>query len=185
MIYLIRHALDDERYVGSWSNVSILESEKEKVKSQAKYIKENLQVTDIYTSDIKRSVQTAEIIGKYLNKEVIKDKNLREQNKGYLTGKEKAKLSKEELEQLNNQKIDTIFEGGESLEEVYKRIKRYIPTLAKLKDNTLIVTHRGVINMLYYIMNDIPLDMQKKRFNVKHLSIHELDIDKKMIRRIK
>ena len=42
MIYLIRHAKDDDRYVGSWSNASILDSEITKVKAQAHYIKNNL-----------------------------------------------------------------------------------------------------------------------------------------------
>ena len=52
MLYLLRHALDDEKYVGSWSDVSILKSEEEKVKLQAKYIKDNLKITNIYSSDI-------------------------------------------------------------------------------------------------------------------------------------
>ena len=38
--------------------------------------------------------------------------------------------------------------------------------------------------MLYYILNDIPLDMNKERFNVDYASLHELDINKKLIRRI-
>ena len=82
MLYLLRHALDDEKYVGSWSDVSILKSEEEKVKLQAKYIKDNLKITNIYSSDIKRAQQTAEIVAKELNKKVLLDKNLREQNKG-------------------------------------------------------------------------------------------------------
>ena len=57
--------------------------------------------------------------------------------------------------------------------------------MSKYEDNSLVVTHRGVINVFYYLFNSIPLDMEKKRFNVDHLSIHEVDIDKKIIRRIK
>ena len=34
------------------------------------------------------------------------------------------------------------------------------------KDNSLIVTHRGVINMLYYYLNKDPLTMDKKKYNV-------------------
>ena len=43
-------------------------------------------------------------------------------------------------------------------------------------DNTLLVTHRGVINMFYYLLNNEKLDMNKKRFNVDHASIHKLDL---------
>lgn len=185
MIYLIRHAKDDENYVGSWSDKEILEEEHENVKKQAKYIKEKLNITNIYSSDIKRAKQTAEIIADILEKDVILDKNLREQNKGTLTGKLKSTLTKEEAYLLKNQKIDTIFEDGESLIDLYNRIKEFLKEMKNYEDNSLIVTHRGVINMIYYIFNDIPLDMDKKRFNVDHLSIHELDLDNKEIRRIK
>ena len=185
MLYLIRHAMDDESYVGSWSNVEILESEKNKVSKQGRYIKDNLNISKIYSSDIKRAYQTAEIIGEELNLEVQIDKNLREQNKGTLTGKLKSTLSKEEKNLLENQKIDTVFPKGETLIDLYNRIKKYLEEIEKYEDNSLIVTHRGVINMIYYILNEIPLDMNKKRFDVDHLSIHELDIKNKLIRRIK
>ena len=119
MIYLIRHAKDDENYVGSWSDASILDSEKEKVKEQAKFIKDNLNITNIYSSDIKRAKETAEIIGEELKLPIKIDANLREQNKGVLTGKLKASLSKEESNLLNNQQIDTVFEEGESLQNLW------------------------------------------------------------------
>lgn len=185
MLYLIRHAMDDESYVGSWSDVEILESEKEKVKKLGEYIKDNLNISRIYSSDIRRAYQTAEIIAKELNMEVHIDKNLREQNKGTLTGKLKSTLSKKDKELLENQQIDTLFPEGETLIDLYNRIKSYLKEIKKYEDNSLIVTHRGVINMIYYILNDIPLDMDKKRFDVDHLSIHELDINNKVIRRIK
>lgn len=185
MIYLIRHAKDDERYVGSWSNASILDSEITKVKAQAHYIKDNLNITNIYSSDIKRAKETAEIIGEELKLPIKIDANLREQNKGVLTGKLKASLSKEESNLLNNQQIDTVFEDGESLQDLYSRVKNYLKEMSKYEDNSLVVTHRGVINVFYYLFNSIPLDMEKKRFNVDHLSIHAVDIDKKIIRRIK
>ncbi len=185
MLYLIRHAMDDESYVGSWSDVEILESEKEKVKKLGEYIKDNLNISRIYSSDIRRAYQTAEIIAKELNMEVHIDKNLREQNKGTLTGKLKSTLSKKDKELLENQQIDTLFPEGETLNDLYNRIKSYLKEIKKYEDNSLIVTHRGVINMIYYILNDIPLDMDKKRFDVDHLSIHELDINNKVIRRIK
>jgi broad specificity phosphatase PhoE len=54
-----------------------------------------------------------------------------------------------------------------------------------IDDDTLIITHRGVINMFYYIFNDINLDMDKKKFDVTHGSIHEIDLKNKKIRRIK
>ena len=185
MLYLLRHAEDDERYVGSWSDASILEKEKERVRQQGIYIKNNLNITNIYSSDIKRAMETAEIVGDILNIKVKKDKNLREQNKGILTGKFKETLNEEEHNLLENQQIDTLFPKGETLQDLYNRIILYLDEMKKYEENSLVVTHRGVINAIYYYFNNIPLDMDKKKFDVGHLSIHELDIDNKLIRRIK
>lgn len=71
---------------------------------------------------------------------------------------------------------------GESMIDLYKRMKLFLNTLNE--DNVLLITHRGVINMFYYILNDIFVDMNKEKFNVEHGSIHEMNIDKKLIRRI-
>ena len=72
---------------------------------------------------------------------------------------------------------------GESMMDLYKRISNLLHELQEL-DDTLIVTHRGIINMLYFLLNDIDVDMDKKQFNVTHASIHEADIKEKVIRRI-
>lgn len=185
MLYFLRHALDDERYVGSWSDVGILESEKENVKQTGLYIRNNIPIKNIISSDIVRAKQTAEIIGNELKLPVALDQNLREQNKGTLTGRLRESLTPEERILIDHQQIDTKYQNGETLLDVYKRIKAYLDTINKYPDNTLIVTHRGVINMIYYILEDIPLDMDKKRFSCSHLSLHEYDINKRLIRRIK
>ena len=185
MLYFVRHALDDERFVGSWSDVSILDSEIPLVKSRAQFIKENLEVKRIVSSDIRRAMETALIIAKEIGLEVEVDPNLREQNKGILTGRLRSSLMASERFLLEHQEIDTVFPCGESLLEVYQRIKDYLEVLNTFEDGTLFVTHRGVINMIYYILTETPLDMEKSRFDVSHLSIHEWDILKRKIRRIK
>lgn len=185
MIYFLRHALDDEAYVGSWSSVSILDNEKEKVEKLGLYIRDNIPIKKIISSDITRAKETAEIVGSKLLLPVTLDNNLREQNKGTITGKLKSTLTDEEKKLLDYQQIDTKFPEGETLLDVYKRIKKYLERINEFEDKSLIVTHRGVINMIYYILEDIPLDMNKKRFGVDHLSLHEYDVEKKLIRRIK
>ena len=66
--------------------------------------------------------------------------------------------------------------------DLYKRIERLLPWILK-QDKTLIITHRGVINMLYYILKNIELDMNKTQFDVTYASVHELDPVKKIIKR--
>ena len=185
MVYLMRHGLDDERYVGGWSDAPIIEEGKNKIKNNALWIKNNLKIKKIITSDIKRAVETSNIVGDILNIKVEKSSLLREQNKGKLNGKLKETLSVKEKNLVMNQEIDTIFPEGESLINLYQRIESNMDYFEDIEDDTLIITHRGVINMFYYIFNNIDLDMDKKKFDVTHGSIHEIDFKNKKIRRIK
>lgn len=68
--------------------------------------------------------------------------------------------------------------------DLYRRMKESIEYMNQLTDQTLIVTHRGVINMVYYILNNIPLDMDKKKFAVTHASLHEYNKNNKSIRKV-
>ena len=184
MIYLLSHGLDDESYIGGWSNIDLTHEGLKQVEKTRDYIVDNkLFINKIISSDIKRAQTTANIVNEKLNVDITFDKVLRELDKGIYTGIKKTLLSDKELKDINNYTIYDSYPNGESMYDLYNRIKILMCTL-KNKDNTLIVTHRGVINMIYYILNDIKLDTDKERFNVTHASLHELDINKKLIRRI-
>lgn len=185
MIYLIRHGKDDKNYIGGWSNISLTDKGKKKIEKNSYWVKDNLKIKKIISSDIKRAEETAKIISSILNIDYKLSSFLREQNKGLLNGKLKENLTEKEKELINYQTIDTLFPNGERLTDLYKRIKNNMEYFKNIEDNTLIVTHRGVINMFYYIFNDIPLDMDKKRFNVKFGSIHEINFNNRTIKRIK
>lgn len=184
MIYLLRHGLDDERYIGGWSEGDLIGGGYEQVIKTAKFIQEHqLPIKQIYTSDVKRAITTAKIVSSHLNLPIIYDSGLRELNKGDLNGMLVKKAVKEYPKYFENVTIDTRYPNGESMKELYERIKIYMARLEKL-DNSLIVTHRGVINMLYFILNDIPLNMDKTQFNVTHSSVHKLILKDKKIERI-
>lgn len=183
MIYLVRHGLDDERYIGGYSNVSLIKEGIEQIEKSRDYILDNkLPIKQIYSSDITRAVETTEIINSKLNKPITYLSSLREQDKGLLTGleKENAYNLYPDFKNLTNPQIR--YPEGESLEDLYKRILLLLKKLPK--DDALLVTHRGVINMIYYILTNTPLDMNKEKFNVTHGSIHELDIHHKKIKRL-
>lgn len=184
MIYLLRHGLDDENYIGGWSEVDLINEGKKQIYDAANFLKvQKFEINKIYTSDVRRAVTTANIVSKKLNLEVIENKDLRELNKGDLNGLERSEVIKKYPQYLNEVTIDTKYPNGESMKEFYQRIKDYLPKLYGL-DNNLIVTHRGVINMLYFLLNNIDLDMNKERFDVTHGSIHKLNIKEKKIERI-
>lgn len=79
---------------------------------------------------------------------------------------------------MNINRIDVRYPEGESMLDLYKRIKLLLENIDKY-DNSLLITHRGVINMIYVILNGEELTMDKEKYGVEHASIHELDLAKK------
>lgn len=185
MIYLVRHGLDDENYIGGYSNVNLIEEGIKQVNEAGLWLKENIKdINMIYTSDVKRAIQTSEIINTYLGLDIHLKKELRELDKGLLNGMDKEQAKIIYPEYMQNIDINTKYPNGESMIDLYNRIKVLLQGLKKY-DNSLLVTHRGVINMFYILLNNHDLTMDKEKYNVTHASIHELDLDKKMIKRIK
>ena len=185
MIYLVRHGLDDESYIGGHSNIDLTEFGIKQVENTGIWLKENnIKVRSIYTSDIKRAVTTSQIIGEILNLDIIKTNELRELDKGLLTGLKKEVAISKYPEYININKIERRYPNGESMLDLYKRIKSLLKNINKY-DNSLLVTHRGVINMIYVLLNNDKLTMDKEKYDVEHASVHELDLKKSKIRRIK
>ena len=185
MIYLMRHGQDDEDYIGGWSKVGLTKEGKLEVIDTALWIKDNLHIKRVIASDIFRAMQTAEIVCDVLSLPFLPSTELREQNKGLLNGMLQEEAHMEYAELLDNVTVDTVYPEGESLRNLYERIKEYLEKIMTLKDDTLIITHRGVINMIYYLLNDKELDMDKKQFGVTTASVHELDTRNRTIRKIK
>lgn len=186
MIYLMRHGQDDETYVGGWSDVSLLPEGREEVKESAIWMKDNLSISQIMCSDVHRAVESTMIVSEVLKIPYELNPNLREQNKGLLNGIPK-------IEAYNNYSgfmdgevgIDTVFPEGESLRGLYERMKVYLNKIMEMDDGTLLVTHRGVINMIYFLLNHKELSMDKKQFGVSTASVHEIDKNKKIIKKIR
>ena len=94
MIYLLRHGLDDEKYIGGWSNVSLIKEGKEQIVKSSKFIKNNLKINQIITSDIKRCVDSSDIVRNIIGDvPLIKSDLVRELNKGNYNGRLREKLS--------------------------------------------------------------------------------------------
>ena len=186
MIYLLRHGLDDENHVGGWSDLDLIPKGIEQVNDTLSKMKENnVEIKKIVSSDIKRAITTANMVkDSYgLNDIEISDK-FREQDKGIMNGMLKTKADELYPNFIDSADIDTIYPDGESLKNLYDRINNILDYILSLDDDTLIVTHRGVINMLYYILTNTPLDMDKKQFRVTHASLHELDKKTLSIRKV-
>lgn len=185
MIYLIRHGMDDERFIGGYSEVGLTDVGVIQIEEVGKWIiEQGFDIRNIYTSDIVRAIESARIVNKYLNLNICIDNKLREQNKGLLNGMDRLVAYDIYSEYVNTSDVNLRYPEGESLMDLYLRIKDLLLDISKY-DNSLLFTHRGVINMIYYLTNDMVLDMNKGRYNVLHGSVHELDVEKLKIRRIR
>ena len=188
MIYLLRHGLDDENYIGGWSDVDLIPEGIDQVnKTLDQMLKQNIEIQHVIASDVKRAITTAELVlEKYNDIKTYEISTMfREQSKGLLNGMPVELRDRDYPEYKGTEvQIDTVYPEGESLLDLYKRMKECLNDILALEDNTLIVTHRGVINMLYFILNNQELDMDKKQFGVTHASLHELDKKTLSIRKV-
>lgn len=182
MIYLLRHGLDDETKIGGWSNVPLTKDGVNQVLEAKKFICKNIEFEKIISSDIKRAKQTAEIINEGLNKPIIYTDLLREQNKGDYNGLSKSTLDPNDYFLGEIKTYDT-YPNGESLLDQYFKVEQLLSKI-DMWDNNLLVTHRGVINMIYYLLNNKKPDMYKDSFEVTHSSVHKLDLKNNKIERI-
>lgn len=127
----------------SWLNdppIKLIEESKEKLRRLAKKIKkENIGL--IYSSDILRAAQTAEIVAEELKISVNFDKRLRDVNLGIYHGKTKAEFYKDFLDPKKRFVLKP--KEGESWHDVKKRMVNFIKEIDKKhkNKNILIVSH--------------------------------------------
>ena len=163
-IYLVRHGQDDDNYRGGWSNRGLIEEGTKQAKLLASFLwknKEKYNINKIISSDLVRAIETTREIENRLHIKVEYSSDWREINNGELAGMD----NKEVLERYpglfyNTLDMNERYPGGESPIEFYKRIKSSFEYLCNNismgteKDNIMIVTHGGVINVLYYILKN-------------------------------
>ena len=160
-IYIIRHGQDDASVRGGWSNTSltalgIQQSNKladELFQNQSEY-----NIFKIYSSDLKRARQTAQIIADKLSVPIEFISDFREVDNGELAGMDNY-LAEEKYPNLYWRKLnwDEHYPNGESPKEFYKRVnnawEKFIKEISHYDKNVLLVTHGGVINIITCIID--------------------------------
>ena len=180
VIYFIRHGEDDKSFRGGWSKHGLTEKGIKQSEKLAEYIKQNYQIEKIISSDLNRARETTEIINSKLKIPVEYTEKLREMNNGYLAG-----MKNEEAEQkypgvyYNTLEMNQRYPGGESPEEFYNRVIKdfkYIIKSNEKYNNILIVTHAGVINIIYTYINKQEWSNKIKSIKIDTASIYALEI---------
>lgn len=182
-IIFVRHAKDDDRFRGGWSNIDLVPDGIKQAQKLAKHLKDNkshYNISFILASDLLRTMTTAKIISSELELSVLKDSRLREINNGDLSGmlNEEALIKYPGLF-FNTLHIDEPYPNGECPQEFYLRIKMWFDDfIAEYKNtngNVLVVTHSGVINIIYHIINNIIWSNKSPTFKIFNCGIHILD----------
>ncbi|XP_022751296.1 phosphoglycerate mutase-like protein 4 isoform X3 [Durio zibethinus] len=114
------------------------------------------EISAIYSSDLKRALETAETIAERCGKfEVIKDPDLRERHLGDVQGllfREAAKVCPEAYSAFSSRRTDQVIPGGgESLDQLYYRATSSLQRIGQKHtgERVVVVTHGGVIRALY------------------------------------
>ena len=184
-IIFVRHGKDDNNYRGGWSKMDLIPEGIEQAKQLAKHIKENnqeYQIQKIVASDLPRTMTTARFISTQLGLPIQQEWRLRETNNGDLAGM----LNEEVLKRypglfFSSLKMDEAYPNGESPNDFFNRIKiwfdEFVAIYKNINENVLVVTHSGVINIIYHLVNGIEWNNQSHIFKSANCSIHILDVD--------
>lgn len=135
--------------VGSWTDWDLTELGKKQADSIGKKLKEELAGKDVvmYASDLKRAVQTAEEIVKYLNIEPIFRQELRERNLGKCCGKSVHWL-RENMEKPEKTVDDRMFSDGESRRDACNRLRPFFEeVMESSEENIIIVSHGDLLSI--------------------------------------
>lgn len=135
----------------------------------------NEAITAIHSSDLARALATARPIATALRLPVTTNVLLRERNYGVLEGRTFPEILADyplEAEELRRRNATHAIEGGESQTSFHRRAVDVVTAIVAEENDAahargdtdiklLIVTHGGVLDMLYRAANGIALDAER------------------------
>ncbi len=158
--FLLRHGEAESnvnKFFSSWPEKRIVNLTKKGIKQIETVAKKLKDIDVIISSDILRTKQTAEIVSKKNNIDVVFDKRLREIDTGEFNGcliggdkeilNSKKTLSKKEILNLRFKKP---FPGGENFSDVRNRALAFLKEIDKKYQgkNILIISHQLILDFL-------------------------------------
>lgn len=135
--------------VGSWTDWELSELGVKQAKNIGEKLKEELAGKEfvMYSSDLLRAKQTAEIIANYLGITPILRNELRERNLGKCCGKSVQWL-RENIEQQEKTVDDRLFSDAESRRDEWNRLKPFFDEIVSNdEENIIIVSHGDLLSV--------------------------------------
>lgn len=177
MIYLLRHGADDDMRLGGWSDAGLSPVGIEQVRrASEKICFGNYNIRRIFSSDLPRAKETAEIIASKLKLNVLLIEEFRETNNGDLAGISKTKFQTDYPGlYYSSLQWDQRYPNGESPALFFNRIKNAWESFKQKEigapGNTLLVTHGGVIDVILCLEKGKIYTNKCVNFRVDHAEI--------------
>lgn len=157
-IYIVRHGETDynKKKVFQGQIDSHLTEEGIKQANDLAERLKNCNISRIYCSTLSRAIDTAKIISKALNVDVIETPLLKEQSLGIWEGKDKPTVIKELKEKYGSlmEKKEIIPPQGEGFEQVEERAIPFIEKVIKENSGNILVVGHALLNRViigYYL----------------------------------
>ena len=138
------------------------------------YIAQHYSVCKIYSSTLKRAMQTAQYLSTYSACPIIEHPMLMEFNNGIIAGMDK-KVAAEEYPVVYDLPLHTSVYGQESKLEFRFRAEYVLSEIIaenNHNDTIAIISHGGMINQLYHALLNLPVDSNIV-FPTGNTGIHE------------
>lgn len=159
-IYLARHGRTNYNDLGLCNaDPSIDVHLTDTGKSQAKALAEKLKSVDldrIYVSELKRTLQTAEIVNQYHGVDILTDKRLNDGRSGF-EGKHFSEY--DAALDSSTDKWTVRFNDGESIQDIRDRAEKFLKDMESTGlDSVLIVTSAWIIQALLAILQNLTFE---------------------------
>jgi len=184
-IILVQHC-QSEHHInelsGGWTDTPLTELGRAQAKKVGQRLKNEINASEfkLFTSDLLRALQTAEIISNCLGLPILVNTNFRERNFGIGSGKTKEWFKQHFLPIPDRGRLDhKPIEGAETLREFYHRINAGMTEVERLKlSKIILVTHGGVIPMLILWWLNLPLEvLENSGFESRVAGITKLQVN--------
>jgi len=181
-LIIIRHGETEHNILGicqGWLNIPLNQNGLVQAKKLAEHLK-NETIDVIYSSDLKRTLQTAKPIATIKNLPLIKNKKLREFNFGMLQGKTWDDIRTNYHHIMDELDDHSIFDFkdhlGESRGEFHQRLTSFLQSIEKKhpQQTVAIITHSGVKRILLDLLGH---NSYKENFRIGNTSITILEKD--------
>lgn len=165
-VYVVAHTQSIhhvEKRVGGWYDTSLTDLGKQQANKVGAFFAETLRSYDvlIFSSDLRRAAETANIIAANFNQEVTLEPGLREISYGDAEGKPQTWLDDRIVPQpTDGKRLDhRVCDGAESRRELASRIKRSLENILEHQSKeTIIVSHGFALTFIIMAWMRIPIE---------------------------